>query len=1029
MANIKDVNVNLRKRFSDDTTLNLYPKTKSSNIVNPDGTTLDDFIEKEKLKNDTYDTMKEKFDSVEYGAKKNQNAFSTVSISGRKVIDAKKEKSDINIIPGDNIDVSEIQGSLKISANMDAITQLATETKNGLMNSSDFKKLQGIEENANNYIHPKSTTFGSFTSVTTDEYGHVISGDTNPLPIVKGGTGVESLDKLKKELNIPSETINEINETSMNAVSSSAVFKALEDKANKNHGKHVPDTPSNVNPLHYLAEDNTWKSLPSASNTTPGVLTIEDVIKYNEEDELNNNTTSASAITVRAVYNFVVEKEKAIIDNAKTYSTFKSIEEYIEEHSTEFKDLQSSITEGDTTTLDSAKEYVNEQINTLLTGTTDNGIIDTFKEIETWVNNHQSLYENLIQSIALKADTSYVDAELGKKVDSTSFTEVTSKISSDFASAISTKVDKVNGKGLSTNDLTNELVSKLNNAYEYSQNSHAPLDAEKNKIVSISRNGSTIEADANRNVNIVVPLKTSELTNDSNFLTEHPSIDKGNDTSSTKTINTSIDDSFTVIDIIQSDKDGHLTSINTKTISIPKREKSEIKELHIGNSDENKITYNGSNEKNILVKQGNDISISFNDGVFTISSTYAHPTGNGNNHIPAGGSSGQVLGWDKTGEAKWIDTVDTTYDVFTGCSVASDGSSGLVPKPNKTDVKKFLSSEGTWELPNNTQYDLASKDESGLMSSSDFTKLSGIDDNANKTIVDTTLNSSSLNPLSNKAIYDELNKKISTDTTRTANTVLAGPNGLSGSATFRKLVEADIPDISKSKITDFPSSMPASDVASWAKAATKPKYTKSEIGLGNVGNFKAVSTVASQGLSTTEKSNARANIGAGTSNFSGSYTDLSNKPTIPTNTTQLTNGSGFITLNTLASATDRNVNFKTVGVGETYYIAGHDIYEIYSSVLTINSAAGVNYNTSKLFKVGNLVMLNLNFTATFSGSDMTFAVIPKGYRPLTTVQQNFVTNNGNHRYIRALPHGELTILGQHTSGDGARLILFWFTEN
>ena len=43
--------------------------------------------------------------------------------------------------------------------------------------------------------------------------------------------------------------------------------------------------------------------------------------------------------------------------------------------------------------------------------------------------------------------------------------------------------------------------------------------------------------------------------------------------------------------------------------------------------------------------------------------------------------------------------------------------------------------------------------------------------------------------------------------------------------------------------------------------------TKSEVGLGNVGNFKAVSTVASQGLTDTEKSNARTNIGAGTSSL------------------------------------------------------------------------------------------------------------------------------------------------------------------
>lgn len=44
--------------------------------------------------------------------------------------------------------------------------------------------------------------------------------------------------------------------------------------------------------------------------------------------------------------------------------------------------------------------------------------------------------------------------------------------------------------------------------------------------------------------------------------------------------------------------------------------------------------------------------------------------------------------------------------------------------------------------------------------------------------------------------------------------------------------------------------------------------TKSDVGLGNVGNFKAVSTVESQGLTDTEKSNARANIGA---QVAGSY--------------------------------------------------------------------------------------------------------------------------------------------------------------
>jgi hypothetical protein len=63
--------------------------------------------------------------------------------------------------------------------------------------------------------------------------------------------------------------------------------------------------------------------------------------------------------------------------------------------------------------------------------------------------------------------------------------------------------------------------------------------------------------------------------------------------------------------------------------------------------------------------------------------------------------------------------------------------------------------------------------------------------------------------------------------------------------------------------------VPLSDVAVTSVAGKKGDVTlsKSDVGLGNVGNFKAVSTVASQGLTSTEQSNARANIGAGTSNL------------------------------------------------------------------------------------------------------------------------------------------------------------------
>nr|DAO10789.1 MAG TPA: hypothetical protein [Caudoviricetes sp.] len=53
--------------------------------------------------------------------------------------------------------------------------------------------------------------------------------------------------------------------------------------------------------------------------------------------------------------------------------------------------------------------------------------------------------------------------------------------------------------------------------------------------------------------------------------------------------------------------------------------------------------------------------------------------------------------------------------------------------------------------------------------------------------------------------------------------------------------------------------------------------------------------VDSGGTGASTAADARAAIGAGTSNFSGSYTDLSNKPTIPSKTSELQNDSGFLT--------------------------------------------------------------------------------------------------------------------------------------
>ena len=79
------------------------------------------------------------------------------------------------------------------------------------------------------------------------------------------------------------------------------------------------------------------------------------------------------------------------------------------------------------------------------------------------------------------------------------------------------KVDKVDGKGLSTNDLTNELKGQYDAAYAHSQEAHAPADAQKNIIETVKVNGTAVTV-TDKAVDIVVPTDNAQLTNGAKYL-------------------------------------------------------------------------------------------------------------------------------------------------------------------------------------------------------------------------------------------------------------------------------------------------------------------------------------------------------------------------------------------------------------------------------------------------------------------------------------------------------------------------------
>lgn len=118
----------------------------------------------------------------------------------------------------------------------------------------------------------------------------------------------------------------------------------------------------------------------------------------------------------------------------------------------------------------------------------------------------------------------------------------------------------------------------------------------------------------------------------------------------------------------------------------------------------------------------------------------------------------------------------------------------------------------------------------------------------------------------------------------------------------------------KSQITDFPTSMPASDVYSWAKQAQKPAYSWSEIS-----SKPTFATVAISG----KYSDLSGTPNLATVATSGSYNDLTNKPTIPaapTKVSQLENDSKYVKSTSTLRVNDIQVATEDGGAAGVLYI-------------------------------------------------------------------------------------------------------------
>ena len=142
--------------------------------------------------------------------------------------------------------------------------------------------------------------------------------------------------------------------------------------------------------------------------------------------------------------------------------------------------------------LTDAKSYADKKVAALVNGAPDT--MDTLKEVSDALDANKDVVDALNAAIGNKANQSDLTAHTGN---------------SDI-------------------HVTKEKKTSWDSAATHAGTAHAPSNAERNTIVSVKKNGEEVVPGVDRSVDIKVPTKTSELTNDSGYITKayvHPTGD------------------------------------------------------------------------------------------------------------------------------------------------------------------------------------------------------------------------------------------------------------------------------------------------------------------------------------------------------------------------------------------------------------------------------------------------------------------------------------------------------------------------
>lgn len=324
---------------------------------------------------------------------------------------------------------------------------------------------------------------------------------------------------------------------------------------------------------------------------------------------------------------------------------------------------------------------------------TFSGVIDASWNDETKILTIIRFNGNVVNlDLSDMASAAQMVTELAKKAD---LTYVNTQLN--------TKVDKITGKGLSTNDYTNDEKNKLANIEP---------NAEVNIIETVKVNNTALVPDANRSVNVIIPGPTVTAVKDGDKVLSLDNTklsstlglvyDKTNKKVKLTGIGSTEIASIDVTDFI---KDGMVNEVSfdpsTKILTIQ------------FNTDSGKqsVTVDLTSLVDVYT-QGNGITIDSNvvsvdtDVIATVESLNAvkDVSDSAIQEVTVEGTIPLHLTSTRTSNNIKI---TGSIDEMIGATSSADGKNGLVPAPTSGQQDKFLRGDKTWSVPTDTTYTFA----------------------------------------------------------------------------------------------------------------------------------------------------------------------------------------------------------------------------------------------------------------------------------------------------------------------------------